>query len=265
MGALRQLVEEFKEITHTMWALGWDEKNGGNISAILTKAEIAEIEVSSTIRSYELANVPENLIGKYLLFTASGSEFRTVCQHEQTDLGIIRVTATGYEIVSGFEADNRPTSELYMHLLSHSARLKVDAKHRVVLHNHATEVSALSFVLEQSDEVFTKTLWRMITECLVVFPDGIGVLPWMICGNEAIGLATAEKLAKCRIVVWAYHGILATGSSVADCFGLIETVNKAAKLYLQVAPLPHTAGISDEELKALADFFHVTPRGEFLA
>ena len=265
MGALRQLIEEFQEITHTMWSLGWDEKNGGNISAILTEEEMAEIDPLPTVRVYDLANVPENLIGKYLLFTASGSEFRTVYRRVETDLGIVRITPTGYEIVSGFEEGNRPTSELYMHLLAHSARLKVDANHRVVLHNHATEVSALSFVLEQRDEVFTKTLWRMITECLVVFPDGIGVLPWMICGNEAIGLATAEKLAQCRIVVWAYHGILATGSSVADCFGLIETVNKAAKLYLQVAPLPHTAGISDEELKALADFFHVVPRSEFLS
>ena len=69
----------------------------------------------------------------------------------------------------------------------------------------------------------------MITECIVVFPDGVGVLPWMVCGNEEIGLATAKKMETCRIVVWAHHGILASGSSLNDAFGLIETVNKAAK------------------------------------
>ena len=104
----------------------------------------------------------------------------------------------------------------------------------------------------------------MITECLIVFPDGIGVVPWMVCGTEAIGQATAAKLKDSRIVVWAYHGILATGSSIADCFGLIETVNKAAKVYLSIAHLPHQDGISDSQLHDLANFFEVTPRWELL-
>ena len=40
----------------------------------------------------------------------------------------------------------------------------------------------------------TRSLWRMCTECMMVFPDGIAVLPWMMGGTESIGQATAEKI-----------------------------------------------------------------------
>ena len=29
---------------------------------------------------------------------------------------------------------------------------------------------------------FTRTLWQMCSECVVVFPEGVNVLPWMLCG-----------------------------------------------------------------------------------
>ena len=258
------IVAEFADITHVMWSMGWDEKNGGNISAILTEEQLTQVNQVASPPFVPLEHVPENMVGRHVLITASGSEFRRVRDSLTETLGVIRVEPNGYAIVWGFEGDNKPTSEIYMHLLSHSTRLAVDPHHRIVLHNHATEVSALSFILDQTDQAFTQTLWRMITECLIVFPDGIGVVPWMVCGTEAIGQATAAKLKDSRIVVWAYHGILATGSSIADCFGLIETVNKAAKVYLSIAHLPHQDGISDGQLHDLADFFKVTPRWELL-
>lgn len=147
-----------------------------------------------------------------------------------------------------------------MHLLSHGTRLKADPEHRVIVHNHATEISEMTFVHELNDVSFTRTLWSMITECVVVFPDGIGVLPWMVCGNEEIGLATAKKMETCRIVVWAHHGILASGSSLNDAFGLIETVNKAAKIYLATVDKRITTGITDEQLVDLCKFFNITPK-----
>lgn len=38
--------------------------------------------------------------------------------------------------------------------------------------------SALTFVLPLEDKIFTRELWEMATECPVVFPDGVGVVPW---------------------------------------------------------------------------------------
>jgi ribulose-5-phosphate 4-epimerase/fuculose-1-phosphate aldolase len=36
---------------------------------------------------------------------------------------------------------------------------------------------------------FTRLLWEGSTECLVVFPDGVGILPWMVPGTDGIGAA----------------------------------------------------------------------------
>lgn len=259
-----EIIKELADLTYTMWSMGWDEKNGGNVSIILSEEQISQLESSQASQKVSLANIPTNLVGKYILITASGSNFRVLRNDLIHCTGVVKVTADGYEIVWGFADNNRPTSEIYMHLLSHSARVSVDPTHRVIVHNHATEISAMTFVHELDEQKLTRTLWGIITECVVVFPDGIGVLPWMVCGNEDIGVATAKKMLDCRIVIWAHHGILASGSSLEDALGLIETVNKAAKIYMMTYQKPLTTGITDSELWAVCEAFDLTPKSGYL-
>ena len=52
----------------------------------------------------------------------------------------------------------------------------------------------MTYVHDLDEVAFTRTLWQMCTECVVVFPDGVNVLPWMLCGTNEIGVATAEKM-----------------------------------------------------------------------
>lgn len=97
----------------------------------------------------------------------------------------------------------------------------------------------------------------MCTECIVVFPDGVNVLPWMLCGTNEIGEATAEKMKTARLVVWAQHGIYGAGVDLDETFGLIETAEKAAEIYMKIAHLPIKNTIKGEELKVLAEAFKV--------
>lgn len=81
-----------------------------------------------------------------------------------------------------------PTSELPAHFLSHCERIKAtNGKDRVIMHCHATNLIALTYVLENNSDFFTRKLWEGSTECLVVFPDGVGILPWMVPGTDEIG------------------------------------------------------------------------------
>lgn len=106
--------------------------------------------------------------------------------------------------------------------------------------------------------MFTEKLWRSNTEAIVVFPDGVGVLPCMICGTEEIGRATAEKMQNYRLVVWTNHGIYGTGKDIDETFGLIETVEKTAQVYMLT--LGHVVNvISDDILNGLVDLWHLTP------
>ncbi|MGT2933064.1 rhamnulose-1-phosphate aldolase [Streptococcus catagoni] len=231
------------EITYDMWQQGWDEYNGGNVSYRLREEEIASLKedlADTDFKLYpqspevELMPIPGNMQNQYLLISASWSHFRQLKNQAAVDSGIIRLTQKGYQVLAGFNSGKNPTSEIFMHILAHSARLSVNEQHRVVVHNHATNLVLYSLLNEVTSQSLTLDLWSVLTESIVVFPDGIAVLPWEVPGTRQIGLDTARELREHRLVVWAKHGVLSTGIDYQDCFGLIETANKAAKLALDL-------------------------------
>ena len=133
-----------------------------------------------------------------------------------------------------------------------------------MMHCHPNNIMAMTYVHSLDEREFTRTLWQMGTEGVIVFPDGVGVLPWMPCGTNQIGEATAEKMKNSRIVVWAQHGIYAAGRDLDDAFGLIETVEKHAEIYLKIAHLPRMNTLTDEDLHQLEERFGVKTREGYL-
>ncbi len=250
-----------------MYAHGWDERNGGNISLLLSDEELAPyLDSAKVIRTLPTGFELPDLDGRCFLVTGTGKYFRKMKYQPEKDLGIIRLADGGKtaELLWGFEDGGKFTSELPAHLMSHAARLKADPLHRVVTHCHPTNILAMTFVHSLDEREFTRSLWRMITECIFVFPDGLGVLPWMLCGTNEIGIATAEKMKDFRLVVWAQHGIYGTGRSLDEAFGLIETAEKAAEVYMKTAHLPRLNTITDEQLKVTAEYFGVKPKDGWL-
>ena len=193
------------------------------------------------------------MMPEYLSFKLTGA-----CKNEYTN------ATTTAELLWGYADGGKFTSELPAHLMSHMARLSVDPENRVIMHSHPTNMLAMNYVHPLDEKQFTHTLWEMCTECIVVFPDGIGVLPWMLCGTNEIGMATAEKMKEFRLVVWGMHGIYGAGKTMDETFGLIETVEKAAQIYMLTAHLPRVNTIKDSKMKELAEFFGVDYRKDFL-
>ena len=68
----------------------------------------------------------------------------------------------------------------------------------------------------------------------MVFPDGIGVLPWMVCGSMDIGLATCEKMKQYDAVIWAHHGVFVSGENFDIAFGLCHTIEKSAEIAVKI-------------------------------
>lgn len=263
-------IEEMMELTYEMWRLGWDERNGGNISLLLREEEVRPyIDVDNIKRSISLDfHIPE-LADRYFLVTGSGKYFRNMRRDPEECLGIIRVNKEGrkIEILWGFEGDALPTSELPSHFMSHIVRLKQDPDHRVIMHTHATNLIAMTFTHNLDEKDFTKTLWKMCTECIVVFPEGVAILDWMVPGTDLIGKRTADKMKDHRLVLWPHHGIFGAGNSLDDAFGLIETAEKAAEVYMLASS--HRDGIqqeiTDDELIRLAAAFDVCPAEKFIS
>ncbi len=259
-------VREMCKTASNMYRLGWDERNGGNISYLLKEEEVKEyLDLNKVIRTIPLMGVNEvdfdasPLEGKIFIVTGTGKYFKNVEDDPETNLGIVRIGKKGKEVelLWGFADGGRPTSEFPAHMMSHMARLSVDPENRVVMHSHPTNTLAMNFVHELDEKKFTHTLWEMCTECIVVFPEGVGVLPWMLCGTTEIGVATAEKMKEFRLVVWAMHGIYGAGKTLDETFGLIETVEKAAQVYMLTAHLPRKNTIKDEDMLKLLELFGV--------
>lgn len=256
---------EFAKTAANMYRLGWDERNGGNISYLLKEEEVKEfLDVNHVIRKLPLAGVNSAafdispLIGKYFLVTGTGKYFKNVLEDPETNLGIIRIAPDKtIDLLWGYKDGGRTTSEFPAHMMSHIARLKVDPNNRVVMHCHPTNLLAMTYVHELDEAKFSHTLWEMSTECIVVFPEGVGVLPWMLCGTDEIGIATAEKMASFRIVLWSLHGVYAAGKDLDETFGLIETVEKAATIYNIIGQRKVVNTISEDAMKQLADLFKI--------
>ncbi|MCM1130356.1 MAG: rhamnulose-1-phosphate aldolase [Roseburia sp.] len=260
-------IEEMKRTTANMYRLGWDERNGGNISYLLKEKELSPyLDLNKVLRTIPMGFTAKDLIGKYFLVTGTGKYFKNVEADPEGNLGIIRIGSDGStaELLWGYKDGGSFTSELPAHLMCHQARLKIDAENRVILHSHPTYTLAMNYVHKLDEKKFTHTLWEMCTECIVVFPDGVGILPWMLCGTNEIGQATAKKMAEFRLVIWAMHGIYGAGKTMDEAFGLIETVEKAAQIYMLTAHLPRINTIKDNDLKKLAEFFKVNYRKDFL-
>lgn len=258
---------EMRKMTANMYRLGWDERNGGNISWMLDEEEVGQyLDLANVIRTIPIGFKADSLIGKIFIVTGTGKYFKNVDDDPETNLGIFRIGADGAtaELLWGYKDGGKFTSELPAHLMSHMARLSVDPENRIVMHTHPTHTLAMNYVHELDEKKFTHTLWEMCTECIVVFPDGVGVLPWMLCGTNEIGEATAEKMKEFRLVVWGMHGIYGAGKTLDETFGLIETVEKAAQVYMLTARLPRINTIKDHELKELAEYFGVNYRKDFL-
>lgn len=208
--------------TTDMWLKGWDERNGGNVSLRVSADDLAPYAAGlGGERTVVLGEPLPELDGQVFLVTGSGKFFRNVELDPARNLGLIEVIAGGREVCVrwGYSDGGVPTSELAAHLKSHRTRQAVTGgRDRVVMHCHATNLIALSYVLHPTTAAITRALWEMSTECLVVFPDGIALLPWLVPGTDTIGDATATAMREHSLVLWPYHGVFGTGPTLDIAF-----------------------------------------------
>ncbi len=260
------LIEMIRTATN-MYNHGWDERNGGNISMLLDDEEVRKyLTFPAIVRTIPTGFSAPELSGKLFLVTGTGKYFKNVQYDPAKNLGIVRLAKNGTEaeVLWGFSDGGKFTSEFPAHMMSHIARRKVDPENRIVMHCHPANLLAMTYVHDLDERAFTRTLWQMCTECIVVFPDGVNVLPWMLCGTNEIGEATAKKMETARLCVWAQHGVYGAGRDLDETFGLIETAEKAAEIWMKIAHLPLVNTITDAQMHELEARFGVHARDGYL-
>lgn len=254
-------IQGFIQMAQDGWEQGWHERNGGNLSYRMTKKEVKRARSSFEPGPWEPIGIAvPSLAKECFLVTAAGSYFRHIADSPKCCLGIIQVDGTGerYRVCWGFAGGGHPTSELSAHLMNHEVKKRVtNGKNRIIYHAHPANIIALTFVLPQNGYDLTRELWRMISECAIVFPEGVGVVEWMVPGSYEIAQASAREMEHHNVVVWAHHGLFCAGASFDETFGLMHTVEKAAEILVKVMSMhaDRRRFITDEDLKALAEAY----------
>ena len=265
-----EFVKGFIRMATDGWEQGWHERNGGNLSYRIKPEEVGAVQEELVPREWQKigTSVPQ-LAGEYFLVTGSGKYMRNVQIQPEDSICIVELDDKGeeYRICWGLVNGGKPTSELPSHLMNHEVKKTVtNGRYRVIYHAHTTNTIALTFVLPLEDEVFTRELWEMATECPVVFPDGIGIVPWMVPGGRDIAVATSELMKKYDVAIWAHHGMFCAGEDFDLTFGLMHTVEKSAEILVTVLSMTPTKRqtIQPDDFRSLAVDFKVTLPERFL-
>lgn len=265
-----EFVKNFIRTANDGWEQGWHERNGGNLSYRIRLEEVEAVKEDFEPKEWQpIGTAVPKLAKEYFIVTGSGKYFRNVIIKPEDSICIIELDEKGenYRIVWGLVNGGRPTSELPTHLMNHEVKMiTTGGKHRVIYHAHPTNIIALTFVLPLEDKVFTRELWEMSTECPVIFPEGVGVVPWMVPGGRDIAVATSELMKKYNLAIWAHHGMFASGEDFDLTFGLMHTAEKSAEILVKMLSMQPNKRqtITPDNFRDLAKDFNVTLPEEFL-
>jgi len=223
-------MEEIRRVASWLARLGWSEGSGGNFSVRLDTLPEALTALAGDKPVPVPVAVPA-LGGCYLLVTGTGTRARDIAEAPHEGLGLFRIAPDG-QSTTFICGNDRPTSEMPSHLAIHAALHETRPDHRAIVHTHPPRLIAATHVPEFEDPaVMADVLLRMQSEALLHLPDGFAVLPYHLPGSLELGLASAEAVRRCEVVVWRYHGALATGRSLDAALDTLEYLDKTAEIY----------------------------------
>ncbi len=265
-----KVIKDYIRMCNDGWEQGWHERNGGNLTYRMRPEEVAECRPYFNYEKpwVNMGVQADNLKNEFFISTGSGKFFRNVILEPQENICIVEINDKGdsYRIVWGLVKGGRPTSEFPSHFMNHSVRLAATGgEHRVIYHAHPVNLIAMTFITPLTDKDFSLALWRSMTECPIVFPEGVGVVDWMVPGGADIALATSKLMKKYDAAVWAHHGLFCSGPDFDITFGLMHTIEKSAEIYMKIlsSGQPILQTISDEQLLSVQKDFGVTLNKDF--
>ena len=264
-------INGFIQMCNDGWNMGWHERNGGNLTYRMSENEVVAVKnsLSPSTDWIDIGIVAENMANEHFITTGTGKYFRNVILDPAANIGIVEISPCGgkYRIVWGLENGARPTSEFPSHVMNHSVRAEVTGgTSRVIYHAHPVNIIALTFALPLTTRDFSRVLWSNMPECSIVFPAGVGVMPYMVPGGAEIARESCKLMKTFESIVWAHHGLFCAGETFDSAFGLMHTIEKSAEIYIRA--LSCGQGIKQtltaQNLREIAKAYNVPLNAELL-
>lgn len=263
---LDQLLNQLGQVGKTLSEIGAAEGAAGNLSICIREP----MDVTSIFPCMQLIQLPvpaPDLVGATLIVTGSGRRLRHIMDSPEENLACIVVESDG-QVGKLFTAPNaqfqRVTSEFNSHLAVHQDQMRSrDVKLHTVLHAQPIYLTYLSHLHDYQDERYlNRHLLRWQPETIFNFPEGIGILPFLLPGSAQLTTETTLAMREHRIVIWAQHGLLArSDDSIFHALDLIEYAEAAAHYeYLNLAAGGLNAGLTPENLRSISAAWNIRQR-----
>ena len=260
---LDDLLEMIGEAGQRLSDIDASEGAAGNISVCLRWP----VEPRSHFPVVESINLPQpvpELAGAAFLISGSGRRLREIIVEPSVNLACVVVDPGGQtgRLYTAYQRRfQRVTSEFNSHLAVHSDQMRASGTNfHALIHAQPPYLTYLSHVLRYQDETYLNHhLLRWQPETIVQLPEGIGFIPFELPGSPALMAANVAALRRCRIVVWAKHGVMARSDvSVKRAADRVEYAETGARYeYLNLMAGEIGEGLSSEEIRAICQSFEV--------
>ena len=257
---LERQINEIAETAGYLWQKGWAERNGGNITVNITDEIDDEIRKLPPISDViPIGRMLPNLEGRYFYCKGTNLRMRDLARRPMENGSIIRILddCSNYVII----ADNpvKPTSELASHLSIHNFLIGKGSNYKAILHTHPIDLIAMTHNQAfLKKDTLTYLLWSMIPETRAFCPLGLGIVPYALAGSFELADATIRELEDYDVVMWEKHGICAVGTNIMEAFDMIDTLSKAAQIYLTARSMGfEPEGLTTKQMEEMRAAFNL--------
>jgi rhamnulose-1-phosphate aldolase len=258
---LDHLLKEMGEAGKHLTEIDACEGAAGNITICINWP----INLTSHYQHVEHLRLPVNvprLAGATIIATGSGQRLRELADDPTGNTGGLLIDEDG-STAQLYTVKNRMfkclTSELNSHLAIHNDQWSTPGMNfHALIHAqppHLTYLSHLPFY--QDENALNQRLLRWQPESIIQFPEGLGILPFLVPGSESLMMATVECLRKYCLILWSKHGVMARSkTSVKQASDLIDYAEAAARYeYLNLTNGEKASGLSVDEISAIKKAF----------
>lgn len=256
---LSQLMNQLGQVGKQLSDMGAAEAAAGNLS-ICVRGSLDVFEYFPEVRMMDLPVSAPDLAGATLIVSGSGRRLRDILEAPAANLACI-VVEPGGKMGKMFTSPDCPfrrvTSEFNSHLAVHHDQMRSrDIKLHTILHSQPLYLTYLSHIPEFQDEGYlNRHLLRWQPETILNFPEGIGVLPFLLPGSSQLTIESMLALRDHHLVIWSGHGVMVRADdSMLHALDLIEYAETAAHYeYLNLCAGGRSEGLSPGQIREVSE------------
>src|SRR6476661_853569 len=210
---LPSLLDQLGQVGKTLSEIDAAEGAAGNLSICFRES----LDVTALFPKMQIVDLPvpaPDLAGATLIVTGSGRRLRDIIDAPFANLACIIVESGGQHGRMFTSQDcpfKRVTSEFNSHLAVHHDQMRSrNIKSHAIVHAQPRHLTFLSHLPKYQDERYLNThLLRWQPETILNFPEGIGILPFLLPGSVHLMLESMLCLREHQLVIWSQHGVMA--------------------------------------------------------